>query len=218
MHRNLSLHVVLVAATLIGSSAWAQTASANELSTSEDRIVMVWEDSSERLTISVAVSVECEVDVLANLTGTVIEKFVGWPIGDMSVISMAEGGCNGGFASPLSVFVEGSLRYDSFSGSLPWIQDLRVEFEGLALEIETALGPHCLLEADNIDPVGGEFVLSGSTIVAFAPDPDVLIQIRDTVDSDPFLGLDCEDIGYATLSGTAEVESFGGGSVSLSLI
>ena len=194
----------LAAAGLL--AAVVGSASANNLSVDSRSFYAIWEDESQRLSFNAAVRIECEVTLLGSFHENTITKTPGLLVGHITHASVDSEGCNNGEAFVQEESLPWEVNYESYAGTLPNITRVRLQLINAAFEIESGLGPHCLAITSRANPAAGEILLDEESHAAsLAADPDNRIPITDTIDSDPFLGLDCEDIGVGTFSGTGDV-------------
>ncbi len=214
---------LLAACAAICTMAFAAgIASANSLSVDTLDFYQVWEDVEspdqppdlERLSFNGTVSVRCEVTMLGSFHSATFTKVSGLLIGVINHIEINE--CEGGTISALLEVLPAHVRFTGFGGTLPEIEEIRLEYVGLALAITVPGFFDCLLRTDASEPLAGDQIVDPRSGVVDGYD---ISETSEILIDDRGGSTLCDIFGSAALDGgsgvTPDAES---GSVTFTLV
>jgi hypothetical protein len=193
------------------------SASANDLSVSEDEIEIVWPELEFAPNLGGPVS--CPVSLLGTFhkrTITKEERLIG--VIDSAIIGdgdspegTTDDDCQGGAATVLTADLPWHVTFEAWGGTLPEIAEIDLLLVGAAFQIDNGSGIVCLAQTDEADPAGG--------IAAIDPSTGQV----DTVTADNTFIIDAMDVGFCAFAsgsfeGAGGVENRNGGLLFIDLI
>lgn len=190
MRKTAELLLVGLTAALILSLA-ISSASANKLSISNRNIRAVW---TPMRFVGGGNTVSCNVTLEGSFHSATIAKARGALIGHISRGSLNN--CTGGSATILSATLPWHVQYESFAGTLPDINTVRILFIGASFQFQPAGSLTCLMRTSTTEPTGAIAFLEQERVIAFTINP--LLEIRLTGQG-----------GLCAFSGGAHLEGIG---------
>jgi hypothetical protein len=203
-NRTKGLVVALTAALLLALAVG--TASANDLSVSEDRFNIAWEP----IVLTNALGeVACDVTLEGSFHSRTIGKAPGTRLGHVTEIRIAN--CEGGAYTILDETLPWQWVFSSFTGTLPSISTIAVRTHGVALLVEIGVLAECLLQTDAAEPSGSTISLNGEgRAIAYTANEELAIALAGR--------FPCTLAGPASFGGSATFEDDEGGSLVFTLI
>ena len=185
------------------------SASASRLSYSNQAFRIIWTS----LTFSESggnFPISCPVTLEGSFNSNTFAKVRNATSGSITRAVVNNVGCSEGQATILSETLPWSVKYQSFSGTLPSILSVRYNLIGAAFQIEPGLGVVCLARSSEAFPAAGEASReSRGNITSLAPDASLPI---------PVTGTACPRAGIFSGSGEVFVQGSSERRVRLSLI
>jgi hypothetical protein len=185
------------------------SASANRLSYSSQGFRIIWTS----LTFSESggnFPISCPVTLEGSFNSATFTKVRDATSGSITRAVVNNVGCSEGQATILSETLPWSVKYQSFSGTLPSILSVRYNLIGAAFQIEPGLGVVCLARSSELFPAAGEASReSRGNITSLTPDAALAI---------PVTGTACPRAGIFSGSGEVFVQGSSERRVRLTLI
>jgi hypothetical protein len=195
-----ALTAVLALAITVGS------ASANQLSVSEDEADITWDGLSFN---AGGIVITCPVTLLGTFDDRIIDKEKQRE-GEIDHAVVGDP-CSGGDATVLEETLPWDVTYLGFTGTLPNITNIELLLIGASFEITDGIFATCLARTTAENPaVGVAEVDSNGQVTTVTADPDPQIPLTGG-------GL-CDDIGEGGFEGTGDVEDRNGGLLFVDLI
>jgi len=171
---------IRVAAALTATLALALavgSASANRLSYSENRFRIIWAS----LTFSESggnFPITCPVTLEGSFVARTVAKTREATVGYINRASVNSPGCTEGQATILSETLPWTVKFQSFTGTLPNITSVRHSLIGAAFQVEPGLGIVCLARSSEAHPAAGEANReAGGNITSLTPDASLPLPI-----------------------------------------
>lgn len=187
----------------------AGTASANRLSYSEVNFRIVW--ASLRFSESGGnFPITCPVTLEGSFHERTLAKTRELAVGYITRASVNNAGCTEGQGTVLTETLPWTVKFQSFSGTLPNILTVRHLLIGAAFQVEPGLGIVCLATSSERFPAAGEASReAGGNITSLRPDASLPL---------PITGTACPTSGIFGGSGEVYVQGSSERRVRLSLI
>lgn len=153
VHRTPALAVLLVVIAL-GVMTSAASAETLGIENWERGFRTVWGSLEFRNNVGLE-TVRCPVTIEGSLHEKVIEKVAGFLVGYVARVSLSEGSCTGGRARVVTEGLPWHYRYNSFTGTLPFITSVHFQLIGARFSVEpTGFGSACNVTSSATNPIG----------------------------------------------------------------
>jgi hypothetical protein len=155
MRTSKILLTALTAALVLGAAV--STASARRLETSNQSYLVNWPSLElvARDLFGVSHTVKCPVTLDGSFHSRTLSKVSGQLVGYITTAEVNNAACTGGHATVLRTTLPWHVRYDSFTGSLPSINGIRVQLIGAAFLVEIPPISTCLYRSTTESPAFG---------------------------------------------------------------